>query len=267
MSLQVFYAKLGQSLFDVCLNTYGSLDYLYKLLQDNGIDSVNSTVRSQQPFVWETDLVVDQVVNRNTTLKNVFFATAGSQNGSTYFVVEGGANVPRSTPYTPPYIQPGAGSTYQRTLSTYYVVPADGSSVTLPELVGKSILAIERNIQPDVDYTFNTATGQITFTNPLMADERLYILYTEMITIPAASPCPPATFTYQQNSTLSYTLPNNTSVVILSTLINKTIVQVKRGIQPVVNYTFDPITGTLTFDDILLQGESLFILYSQTITT
>ena len=139
--------------------------------------------------------------------------------------------------------------------------------MTLPELIGKSILAVERNIQPDIDYTFNMATGQLTFANPLMTDERLYILYTEMITIPSADPCPPTTFTYQQNSNLSYTLPNNTSVVVLPALVNKTIVQIKRGIQPVVSYAFDNATGTLTFDDILLQGETLFIIYSETITT
>lgn len=69
-----------------------------------------------------------------------------------------------------------------------YVVRANGTDrtdVTIASLIGKTILllftdGLVRN--PDVavgpvDYTFNNATGTITFASPVYADQIITILY------------------------------------------------------------------------------------------
>jgi hypothetical protein len=172
----------GQSLMDVCLNTYGSLDYLYKLLQDSGVSNINQPVVSQQPFTWDSDLIVDQNVNRITSLQGVIYATAANGSDGTYYVVKGQAPIAPSAPYVPPF-NPGGVFQYQRTGFTNYIAEADGASVTIPTLIGKTIGQIERNIAPDTEYSFDAITGTITFANPLMTGEKLYIIYTEMITL------------------------------------------------------------------------------------
>lgn len=172
----------GQSLMDVCLNTYGSLGFLYKLLQDSGVANINQPVTSQQAFTWDSELIVDQNVNQITTLQNVIYATAATDGDSTYYVVRGQDPIPPSAPYVPPF-NPGGTYQYQRTGFTNYEVTTDGASVTIATLIGKTLGQVERNIQPDTDWTFNNTTGTITFANPLMAGERLYIIYTEMITL------------------------------------------------------------------------------------
>jgi hypothetical protein len=73
--LQTFNAINGQSLLDVCLNTYGTTDLLYKLLQDNTIPNLNSTPVTGQQFVYDDSLVIDQGVNQYFNLTNTKYAT------------------------------------------------------------------------------------------------------------------------------------------------------------------------------------------------
>jgi hypothetical protein len=70
---QNYKAVNGQSLLDVCLNTYGTTDLLYKLLQDNSIANLDYTPVTGQAFVYDDDLVIDQGV-----------ALYFSQTGTTY---------------------------------------------------------------------------------------------------------------------------------------------------------------------------------------
>jgi len=49
----------GQSVYDLCMMTYGDIGQLYKLLQDSGIDSINETALSQQLFTYDTSLISD----------------------------------------------------------------------------------------------------------------------------------------------------------------------------------------------------------------
>jgi hypothetical protein len=178
----------GQSLADVCLNTYGSLDYFYKLLQDSGVENGDALVATGQSFTWDETLVIDAQVLRTTTLGNIRYATAFSGNGSTYYVVIGG-----NQPIPPTgggsggggYIPPTPTNMYQKTSATTYTALADDESViTLVPLQGKSILQIERNIQPLLpsDYSWDTTSGVLTLGNPMLAGETLFILYTEMVT-------------------------------------------------------------------------------------
>lgn len=61
--MQTYKAINGQSIYDVCLQTYGSLDYLYKIMQDNAFAGLDEIVVSGQEFVWDDSLVINQQVN------------------------------------------------------------------------------------------------------------------------------------------------------------------------------------------------------------
>lgn len=185
--MSTFSAVNGQSLFDVCCNTYGSLDYLYKLLQDNSVANIDESVNTAQKFSYDNTLVVDQQVNRATTLSGKIFATAAEQNGNVYFVVTG---TNRPNPVSPiPYIPPVAATgQYLRTLSTSYTATTDLETVIyLPALTGKSILQIENEIKPlkDTEFIWNSTTGTLTLLGgiSLMIDQTLFILYQEYVQI------------------------------------------------------------------------------------
>lgn len=91
----------GQSIWDVCLNTYGSFDFLSKLLYDNNIESIDVDPFSGQVFIWDETLTVDQVVNQLSRNSNVIYATKVLPNeimntvvsGDTNSIVQGGANI------------------------------------------------------------------------------------------------------------------------------------------------------------------------------
>ena len=180
--MSTFSGINGQSLFDVCLNTYGSLDYMYKLIQDSGVENINQQVKTQDQFTWNSALVVDQAVNKVTTLSGVIFATAATPTNSTYYIVEGKPGLPASVPFTPPF-NPGVVSQYQKVSAINYDVIADGNVIQINDLIGKDILQIERNIQPTTDYIYNKITGTITFTDTLATGEKLYILTSQMILV------------------------------------------------------------------------------------
>lgn len=176
----------GQTLLDVCLNTYGSLDYFYKLLQDSSVPSADAAVYSGQVFTWDQALVVDAQILRTTTLGNIRYATASSGNGNTFAVVVGGGQNLPPTGGSGPITPPTPPNMYQKTSSTYYTATTDNQTTfTLGFLQGKEILQIERNIQPltPSEFSFNSSTGAITLANPMLAGELIFILYTEMITI------------------------------------------------------------------------------------
>jgi hypothetical protein len=177
----------GQTLLDVCLNTYGSLDFFYKLLQDSSVPSANDPVYTGQAFTWDQNLVVDTQILRTTTLGNIRYATAISGNGSTFAIVIGGGQpLPPNGGGVGPILPPTPTNMYQKTSATTYTATTDDESIiTLVILEGKEILQIERNIQPLLpsEFIFNSTSGVITLTNPMLEGESLFILYTEMITI------------------------------------------------------------------------------------
>lgn len=64
----------GQSWSDVCLNTYGSLDYYVKMLNDNSVES-DSIPYSGQLIIWDETLTVNQTVRTKVFQNNIIFAT------------------------------------------------------------------------------------------------------------------------------------------------------------------------------------------------
>lgn len=73
--MQQFSAVSDQSLYDVCLNTYGDLGFLYKLLQDNGVPSVKDDVVTGQIFLWDDSLVINQQINQAFAASGIKYAT------------------------------------------------------------------------------------------------------------------------------------------------------------------------------------------------
>jgi len=69
-----YYAVNGQSLYDICLNTYGTLDYIVKLMLDNNISGLGYVPLSGQQFIYDSTLVDDQQI----TQLNYIYATGTS---------------------------------------------------------------------------------------------------------------------------------------------------------------------------------------------
>jgi len=72
----------GQGLFDICLQVYGTLDLLYKLIADNGIDNVNITDLAQKVFIFDTTLIQNSALLKKNNIENVIYATQISDQGS-----------------------------------------------------------------------------------------------------------------------------------------------------------------------------------------
>jgi hypothetical protein len=73
--MQIYKAINGQSIYDVCLQTYGSLDYLFKLMQDNAFAGLDDKVISGQEFVWDDSLVINQQVNAAFSATGQLYST------------------------------------------------------------------------------------------------------------------------------------------------------------------------------------------------
>ena len=88
--MSTFYAVDGSTLFDVCLNTYGSLDFFYKLLVDNNIPNANYTPKTGQPFNYDETLIVDEQTNRTITLSGIKYTTAINSSTGVYYKIKEG---------------------------------------------------------------------------------------------------------------------------------------------------------------------------------
>lgn len=189
--MKVYNAIAGQSIYDVCLQTYGTLDYLYKLLQDNGIAGVDVPVTSRQQFTWDDSLVVDQQVNAAFAGTSKRYSTDVSPLGSVFYVINNnGTIVPNepSSPYEPP-VNPS--TQYQMVLGTSFTSGADNTtSFTILDISGNpitgfDIVQIELNIQPlkADQYVWNPATANLTLLGGLTIDNgsTAYILYSKIV--------------------------------------------------------------------------------------
>lgn len=185
-----YKAVTGQSVFDLCLNTYGSFDLLFKFLSDNNISDVNYVPYSGQIFYWDETFTADQAVNVTSTTNNIIYATSTQRNGSVLSIVidqgngGGAGNGGIYPPYTPPTT--GGSTSYYITYGVQYVGVGAENTFTLAELIGVTLVQVTREVQPLLPsmYTFNALTGSITLTgNALIAEEVVYIIYTKHITV------------------------------------------------------------------------------------
>jgi hypothetical protein len=70
-----FMAVENSTIYDVCLNTYGSLDFLIKLMVDNDFAGVETRPKAGQEFIFDESLVVNQQVYNTNFNKNIKYAT------------------------------------------------------------------------------------------------------------------------------------------------------------------------------------------------
>lgn len=156
----------GQSLTDVCLNTYGSMDFYVKMLNDNNLEP--STIpNSGTTIIWDETLVIDQTTQRLTAKNKIIFATLN------------GFGVPEQ-------INPDINM-YKDALQAQYTATTEGgeSEITIVELQGNEIIAITQEIQPlkNDAFSFSASTGKITLLKaPLEKDTTLFVLYKKQIT-------------------------------------------------------------------------------------
>jgi hypothetical protein len=189
--MQNYMTVEGQSLYDVCLNTYGSLDFLLKLLQDNGIPDINQYPHSGQIFSFDPALIVDEGVFRQLIVTNTRYATAYSKLGSVYYtVIDSGVKGPPKNNYNPPPDPNDMSYSYQKTSRYEYTAGADGeTTITLTDLVNTDILQIEKEILTlkDNQWLWNKSSATLTLQNgaAMSAGETLFILWQQMITITA----------------------------------------------------------------------------------
>lgn len=164
--MRQFNAVYGSSLSDVCLNTYGSLDFYVKLLNDNGVEP-NQLPYSGQPFMWDETLVFNQTTQSLINANGIIYATLL------------GYGVPEQVN---PVI-----TMYKDAIGTNYTATTDGETViTISALQGNEIVQIEKEIKPLVaaQYIFDPIAGTITLLEglSLVTDETLFVIYKKTIT-------------------------------------------------------------------------------------
>ena len=190
-----YNAKFGQSIYDVTLNAYGTLDNIIKLLQDSGNQGVDDVPISGQLYVYDDSLVSDQQVQQQYALSGIRYATLTGTNG-TYYII----NQDRPTPILPgntggdgPTTSPPMGYAVGQ---TQFVSNADGTTIITPvdadgaSMIGYDIIAIEREIRPienipapNQRWSWNKLTGVLTLQHgeTLDAGVTLFILYSKNI--------------------------------------------------------------------------------------
>jgi len=73
--LSEYRAQRGQSLSDICLNVYGTTDYLYKLLVDSQISSLDYEPITGDVFYYDTALTVNTNTSRTKVVSPVRYST------------------------------------------------------------------------------------------------------------------------------------------------------------------------------------------------
>lgn len=66
---RTFAAVEMSTIYDVCLNTYGTLNLLTKLMVDNSFPGVNSYPTPGQIFMYDDTLVYGLAQQKNNTIK------------------------------------------------------------------------------------------------------------------------------------------------------------------------------------------------------
>jgi hypothetical protein len=71
----IYAARAGQSIYDVCLATYGTLDRLFKLLVDNNVDGLNHNDASGLTFTFDTRLILYPARNKYNESANINYGS------------------------------------------------------------------------------------------------------------------------------------------------------------------------------------------------
>jgi hypothetical protein len=166
MALVPFTAVDKSTIWDVVLNTYGSVDEIVKIMVDNDYPNVNTYPKNGQIFFFDDTLVENQN-NLQSDLSPKKFATAGG--------VEGVISPDNNT---------DMGILYSEAFDAEYKSNADGTAaINLAGIIpiGAKIIQIEKEIRPieAVNYLWNPASAFLTLLNGITVDnnQTLFILY------------------------------------------------------------------------------------------
>lgn len=165
MAIKTFVAVDQSTIWDVVNNTYGSVNFIVKLMQDNNFPNVNTYPKNGQQFIYDDTLVLNQNTQQVNS-SNRKFATRNRTSTNSNNMIR-----------------------YETVLSTEYTSNADGTTlVVLPSLalIGARLISVEKEIQPikAANFSWNTTSGQLSLLNgtTVDADQTLFILYAITIT-------------------------------------------------------------------------------------
>jgi hypothetical protein len=163
------------------MNTYGTIDLLVKLLQDNGIESIDSTLPSSMTWVWDETLSKDQKINIVNISNNVTYATSATIKGSVLSIILNDNQTSfNNTNIQNPIIVTPPTTGGKMIAEIQYIATGGESSVPEIDLVGSTIIQITREVQilENSEYSFNPTTGTITLSGDTLATgEVLFIIY------------------------------------------------------------------------------------------
>lgn len=158
----------GQSLSDVILNTYGSMDFYVKGLFDNGLEPEKVPVSGQR-FLWDNTVIDISGTAIRATPFNEKYATLV------------GFGIPD---------QPNPSmSTYKDTLQEQYTAtnPAGETLITITALQGNEVIQIDKEIRPlkTAEFSVNNVTGVIQLLGGLVLEqgETLFIIYKKTVSV------------------------------------------------------------------------------------
>jgi len=72
-----YESKKGQNIYDVCLQTYGVLEHLLKLVTDNNLGSVGANFE-YKIFIFDENLIKDNALFNKVENEKIFYITAKS---------------------------------------------------------------------------------------------------------------------------------------------------------------------------------------------
>ena len=83
--MKIYTVLDRQSIFDICLNTYGSLDFLIKLMSDNNFPGCDNYPVAGDAFLYDDSLIVNQTT---VTTSSVIQAYCTRNTGVQYVNVD-----------------------------------------------------------------------------------------------------------------------------------------------------------------------------------
>ena len=92
-----FRPPIGATIFDLCLNTYLSLNLLPKFVKDNGIENLNYVTGQGEVYIYDTDFIWDEFMSKDIKNNNYKFTTGditipnASLSSDDFLLIESGA--------------------------------------------------------------------------------------------------------------------------------------------------------------------------------
>ena len=74
-------AHSGQTIYDLCLMTYGNLGNIFKLIKENNIDNLNKVDLTGKVLTYDINFIQDRLYWKNLNNNNIVINTGGG-NGS-----------------------------------------------------------------------------------------------------------------------------------------------------------------------------------------